>query len=62
MSGGTKLPGHLSTRTSVHPDKRVTRTNVHPDTNAPGFRYPAIKSPGLRRRTGGGGGVVGCAK
>ena len=33
MSGGTKLPGHLSTRTSVHPDKRVTRTNVHPDKN-----------------------------
>ena len=33
MSGGTKLPGHLSTRTSVHPDKRVTQTNVHPDKN-----------------------------
>ena len=51
MSGGTKLPGHLSTRTSVHPDKRVTRTNVHPDKNARAFRSPAIKSPGLCRRT-----------
>ena len=45
------MPGHLSTRTSVHPDKRVTRTYVHPDKNARAIRYPAIKSPGLCRRT-----------